>query len=132
MPSYTFRFSVSLAISLAVSPFHWIHVSRFSSDVPVVLACLFILRHHLVRLLSAEIIFAINSGVNLHVCTPYNRHGLTSACNNFNLMAWEVEVLLNSVAFACAAFQACLNLCWKQCVESFRNATSWPRIVSAA
>ena len=119
-----FVFSVSLAIYLAVSPFHLTHVSKFSSAVPVPLVCLFILKHHLVRLLSAEIIFASISGVNLHVCTPYRRHGLTNACSNLNLIAWDVDVLLKSGAFACAAFQACLNLCWKQCVESFLKATS--------
>ena len=81
-------FSVSLAISLAVSAFHWIQVSKLSSEVSAVLACLVILRHHLVRLLSAEMILAMISGVNFHVCTPYSRHGLTSACSNFSLMAW--------------------------------------------
>ena len=55
-------------------------------------------------------------------------HGFPSACNNFILWPCEVDVLRSSVVFACATFHACLSLCWKQCVESFLNATSWPKM----
>ena len=70
--------SINLAISLAESVFHLIHAARLSSALSVPLVCLDILRHHLVRDLSAAMIFAMISGVMVHVSTPYNRHGLTN------------------------------------------------------
>ena len=111
MPSGGLGFSISLAISLAESIFHWIHAAKLSSALPLVLIDL--LRHHLVRARSADIMLAIRSGVSFHVSTPYNRHGFTSDCKSINLMACDVEVLLRSGAFACATFHACLNLCAK-------------------
>ena len=127
-----FVFSINLAISLAESVFHLIHAARLSSAFSVPLVCLDILRHHLVRALSAAMIFARISGVMVHDSTPYSKHGFTSDCRSLILMTCDVDVSLNRCAFAWAAFHACLNLCLKECAESFLNAISWPRMMSAA